>query len=162
MKSIVLFEFCSNLSPPRSKWKYKLSAIMLALLMVYVIFCAVVCSIQAANQGGGAYSIMLFSVIVTYGGKSFPRVVFPEQIFTKDVVYIASSFFAFDPWHIFTSFLPYMLLSPTYINILNMSVADLCVYQRSLIIGYVRYAFSNLDDVSFTTYSCLPSLLTSR
>ncbi|KAI0958961.1 Chitin synthase, class 3 [Taiwanofungus camphoratus] len=112
---VACFLFSMGNKPKASKWKYKLSAIMLALLMVYVIFCAVVCSIQAANQGGGAYSIMLFSVIVTYG------------------VYIASSFFAFDPWHIFTSFLPYMLLSPTYINILNI------------------YAFSNLDDISWGT-----------
>ena len=37
-------------------------------------------------------------------------------------VYAFSSLLAFDPWHMFTSFIPYMLLSPTYINILNMWV----------------------------------------
>ena len=36
---------------------------------------------------------------------------------------------AFDPWHMITSFLQYLLLSPMYINILNI------------------YAFANLDDV---------------
>ena len=35
--------------------------------MVYVIFAAVMCSIEAANQGGAAYRVMLFSIIVTYG-----------------------------------------------------------------------------------------------
>lgn len=58
---------------------------------------------------------MVFSVIVTYG------------------IYVLSSLFALDPWHIFTSFIPYLLLSPTYINILNI------------------YAFSNLDDISWGT-----------
>jgi len=37
-------------------------------------------------------------------------------------VYTVASFLAFDPWHMFTSFIPYLLLSPTYINILNMFV----------------------------------------
>lgn len=35
-------------------------------------------------------------------------------------VYTVASFLAFDPWHMFTSFIPYLLLSPTYINILAM------------------------------------------
>ena len=39
-----------------------------------------------------------------------------------------------EPWHMFTSFLPYMLLSPTYVNILNV------------------YAFCNLDDVGRSWY----------
>ena len=39
---------------------------------------------------------------------------------TRTVVYALSSILAFDPWHMFTSFIPYMLLSPTYINILQM------------------------------------------
>ena len=39
---------------------------------------------------------------------------------TSRVVYAFSSLLAFDPWHMLTSFLPYLLLSPTYINILSM------------------------------------------
>ena len=46
------------------------------------------------------------------------------------IAYAFSSLLAFDPWHMMTSFLQYMLLSPMYINILNV------------------YAFCNLDDVS--------------
>lgn len=42
--------------------------IAFAVLMAYVIFCAVMCSIQAARQGGSSYSVMLFSIIMTYGG----------------------------------------------------------------------------------------------
>jgi hypothetical protein len=41
-------------------------------------------------------------------------------------VYIFGSLLAFDPWHLVTSLLPYMLLAPTYINILNMYVSLPC------------------------------------
>jgi len=80
-----------------------------------VIICACFAAKGAASQGGGYYSTMLFSVIITYG------------------VYAVSSVLAMDPWHLITSFLPYLLLSPTYVNILNI------------------YAFSNLDDISWGT-----------
>jgi hypothetical protein len=52
----------------RAKWKYKTVAIVLAILMVYLLFAAVQCAIQAAKQGGTAYQIMWFSIVVTYGG----------------------------------------------------------------------------------------------
>ncbi|KAG6855744.1 hypothetical protein H0H87_011354 [Tephrocybe sp. NHM501043] len=71
--------------------------------------------VQAAHQGGSANNVMLFSIVITYG------------------LYLVASILAFDPWHMLTSFIPYMFLSPTYINILNI------------------YAFSNLDDISWGT-----------
>lgn len=52
-----------------AKWKYKICAIALAVLMCYMIFGAVLCAIQAARQGGEVYRIMLFSIIATYGGE---------------------------------------------------------------------------------------------
>ena len=60
-------------SPSRhsSRWKYKISTLIFAVLMIYVIFAAVMCAIQAANQGGPAYNLMLFSIIITYGSMSF-------------------------------------------------------------------------------------------
>ncbi|TFY80975.1 hypothetical protein EWM64_g3032 [Hericium alpestre] len=117
MASIVIacFFFSMGNKPRAAKWKYKLISLFLAILMVYLLFAAVRCAVQASTQGGGAYQVMLFSIIVTYG------------------VYTFASFLAIDPWHMFTSFIPYMLLSPTYINILNI------------------YAFCNLDDISWGT-----------
>ncbi|KAI0295847.1 glycosyltransferase family 2 protein [Multifurca ochricompacta] len=112
---IACFFFSMGNKPRSAKWKYKTVAIILAILMFYLIFAAVECAIQAARQGGTAYQIMWFSILVTYG------------------VYTVASFLAFDPWHMFTSFIPYLLLSPTYINILNI------------------YAFANLDDISWGT-----------
>lgn len=44
-----------------------------------------------------------------------------------------SSCLQFEPWHMITSFLQYLLMSPSYINVLNV------------------YAFSNVHDVSWGT-----------
>lgn len=90
--------------------------------MVYLLFAAVECAIQAAKQGGVAYQIMWFSIVVTYGGerKNLTLGTVPWIRSLPCAVYTVASFLAFDPWHMFTSFIPYLLLSPTYISILNM------------------------------------------
>ncbi|EIN11658.1 glycosyltransferase family 2 protein [Punctularia strigosozonata HHB-11173 SS5] len=117
MASLVVgsFLFSVGTKPTVSRWKYKASSIIMALLMIYVFFGAIKCCLVAAQQGGHAYQIMLFSLIMTYG------------------VYTVSSVLALEPWHMLTSFVPYMFLLPTYVNILNV------------------YAFSNLDDISWGT-----------
>lgn len=49
------------------------------------------------------------------------------------VLYLVSSILFLDPWHMFTSFVQYLLLTPTYINILNV------------------YAFCNTHDITWGT-----------
>ncbi|KAA8569656.1 hypothetical protein EYC84_001259 [Monilinia fructicola] len=49
------------------------------------------------------------------------------------LLWFISSFIFFDPWHMFTSFFQYLLLTPTYINILNV------------------YAFCNTHDITWGT-----------
>ncbi|CAK5281509.1 unnamed protein product [Mycena citricolor] len=112
---IACFLLAMGNKPRAAKWKYQTASILFAVLMMYMIFASVLCALAAAHQGGQANSVMLFSLVITYG------------------LYASSSILAFDPWHMVTSFLPYLLLSPTYINILNI------------------YAFSNLDDISWGT-----------
>jgi chitin synthase len=48
-------------------------------------------------------------------------------------LYIASSILFFEPWHMITSFLQYLLMAPSYIAVLNV------------------YAFANVHDVSWGT-----------
>lgn len=103
----------------RALWKYKLSAILFACLTVYMIICAVTCTVQAARSPGTpAYARMLVSVIATYAS------------------YVFASLLWLDPFHLVTSFLQYVLFSATcvllilvvlsvqlsfrYINILNV------------------------------------------
>jgi chitin synthase len=49
------------------------------------------------------------------------------------LLYFLVSFLFFDPWHMFTSFIQYLLLTPTYVNILNV------------------YAFCNTHDITWGT-----------
>jgi len=35
--------------------------------MIYMLSAAIACSVQAAHQGGTANSVMLFSILITYG-----------------------------------------------------------------------------------------------
>ncbi|KAI4179941.1 MAG: hypothetical protein L6R41_007549 [Letrouitia leprolyta] len=49
------------------------------------------------------------------------------------VMWFIISFVFFDPWHLFTCFIQYLLLTPTYINILNV------------------YAFCNTHDITWGT-----------
>jgi chitin synthase len=64
-----------------------------------------------------------------------------NQIFYTLIISLAStyllwfvvSFLFFDPWHMFTSFIQYLFLTPTYINILNV------------------YAFCNTHDITWGT-----------
>lgn len=80
---------------------------LFAVIMIYLLGAAVVCVVQASKQGGNAYRVMLFSIVITYGS------------------WAASSLLAFDPWHMITSMLQYLLLSPFYVNLLNMCVSEL-------------------------------------
>lgn len=73
--------------------------------------------------------------MLTIGG------VFSNQLFRDLIVslcstyilYFVASFMFFEPWHMFTSFVQYLLLSPSYINVLNV------------------YAFCNTHDISWGT-----------
>ncbi|KAH8924728.1 glycosyltransferase family 2 protein [Atractiella rhizophila] len=58
---------------------------------------------------------ILISILATYG------------------LYIASSFLHFEPWHMFTSFIQYLFLLPSFVNVLGI------------------YSMSNLHDVSWGT-----------
>lgn len=49
------------------------------------------------------------------------------------VLWFFASFLFFDPWHMFTSFIQYLLLTPSYVNILNV------------------YAFCNTHDITWGT-----------
>lgn len=81
-----------------------------------MLICGVVCTVKAINQiGQPVFARMVVSLCATYG------------------IFVISSLFALDPWHIVTCFLQYLLFSPTYINVLQI------------------YAYSNLHDLSWGT-----------
>ncbi|KZS93933.1 glycosyltransferase family 2 protein [Sistotremastrum niveocremeum HHB9708] len=102
--------------PRASPWKYKFVAIYFAVLTTYMLVGTIVCTVKIAKTVGSTdYDRMLVSLIATYFS------------------YLAASLLALDPWHLITSFMQYILLSASYINILNI------------------FAFCNLDDISWGT-----------
>ncbi|KAL1672473.1 chitin synthase [Schizophyllum commune] len=102
---VACFVFSMGNKPQGAKFKYMFTIVTLSIFMVYMLVASVVTALQAAQQGGSQNSAMLFSVVITFG------------------LYALSSILALDPWHMLTSFIPYMLLSPMYINVLNMCIS---------------------------------------
>ncbi|KAH8551554.1 chitin synthase 1 [Umbelopsis sp. PMI_123] len=121
---IVLFLIAMGNRPQGSKAAYTGCFVFFALLMIYIIFCSVWLAVSGVQQAlsdsqgaplisNGAFRDIVVSVAATY------------------LLYFVSSILFFDPWHMFTSFAQYLLLMPSYINVLNV------------------YAFCNTHDVRY-------------
>lgn len=125
---IVQFIMALGNRPQGSKYAYTASMVFFALLMIYMTFATLwitIISIQAvASDQGGSFTQML-------GQSTFTNIV--VSLCSTYVLYLVSSLLFLDPWHMFTSFMHYTLLSPSYTNILNV------------------YAFCNTHDVSWGT-----------
>ncbi|KAI1986776.1 hypothetical protein LOZ51_005937 [Ophidiomyces ophidiicola] len=114
--------------PQGSNKLYMTMTCFWVIIMIYLTFAAVfvtVKSIQrqvaAGNFSFGAIfkNLQFFSMIVS--------------LISTYVLWLLASILFFDPWHMFTSFLQYILLTPTYINVLNI------------------YAFCNTHDITWGT-----------
>jgi len=87
------------------------------------------------------YTVYLNVPHTVEGWKDFPELLRTNRTFQEIFValaatyglYFISSFMHFEPWHMFTSFIQYLFLLPSYVNILMM------------------YAMCNLHDVTWGT-----------
>ncbi|KXJ87709.1 glycosyltransferase family 2, chitin synthase [Microdochium bolleyi] len=119
--------------PAGSGKLYTAMVIFWAIIMIYLTFAAVFISVRAVQgqlelikKAGGTFNIsnvfndpVFFSLVVS-------------MLSTYGIWLIASLMF-FDPWHMVTSFIQYLLLTPSFINVLNV------------------YAFCNTHDISWGT-----------
>lgn len=111
-----------------NKW-YMSMVYFWCIIMTYLMFASVFITVKSI-QG----------VVNDKDGFSFSDV-FQNTIFFNLIVSLAStyvmwfivSFLFLDPWHMFTCFIQYLLMTPTYINILNV------------------YAFCNTHDITWGT-----------
>lgn len=113
--------------PQGSKWTYVTAIILFGLCNVVTLWCAgwtVYLSVPHTLDGWAKWQELLtnptfrdiaISLLATYG------------------LYFFASFIHFEPWHMFTSFLQYLFLLPSYVNILML------------------YAMCNLHDVGWGT-----------
>ncbi|OQN97121.1 Chitin synthase C [Cryoendolithus antarcticus] len=114
---------------PQGNNRYYLTQVYFwAIIMCYLLFASVfitVRSVQEQVKEGG------FSFALLFTNKIFFTLII--SMASTWVLYFVASFLFFDPWHMFTCFLQYLLLTPTYINILNV------------------YAFCNTHDITWGT-----------
>ncbi|KAK8102497.1 chitin synthase I [Apiospora sp. TS-2023a] len=113
--------------PSGSGKLYGAMVIFWAIIMAYLMFAAVFIAVQAirAQVKDGfdpsdliknkVFASLIISTMATYG------------------LWLVASLLMFDPWHMITSMLQYILLSPAYVNVMNV------------------YAFCNTHDISWGT-----------
>lgn len=114
--------------PQGSRWAYTLAMVLFGLCNIITTWCA-------------GYTVYLALPHDEDSWKNLPELVMESRTL-QDIfiallatygLYFISSFMHFEPWHMFTSFGQYMLLLPSYVNILMM------------------YAMCNLHDVTWGT-----------
>ncbi|KAI0738834.1 glycosyltransferase family 2 protein [Daedaleopsis nitida] len=115
--------------PQGAKWGYTLAFIGFAVITVYMTFAAFFLAFKGIEN------------IEHNDGPLALNSLFTNSIFRNIVIsllatlglYIAASLIFFEPWHMITSFVQYLLMAPSYISVLNV------------------YAFANVHDVSWGT-----------
>ncbi|KAK2068550.1 hypothetical protein P8C59_003184 [Phyllachora maydis] len=124
---ITCFVLAMGNRPAGSGPYYMAMVIFWAIIFIYLMFAAIFIAVKAIQtdvaQGfninalfkNPVFYTLIVSVMSTYG------------------IWFIASLLMFDPWHMLTSMVQYMLLTPTYINILNV------------------YAFCNTHDISWGT-----------
>src|SRR5579871_6707925 len=110
--------------PQGSKFAYLVTAIFFALLMGYMLFCsawltikgiqATIATLHAQGQGFGQNFRATIAAI--FGNRIFRDLIVSTA--STYGLYLISSILFFDFLHMFTSFVQYLLLSPSYVNIL--------------------------------------------
>jgi chitin synthase len=114
--------------PQGSKWTYILAIVLFGVCNIITLWCA-------------GFTVYLAVPHTLEGWENFGEIIQTNQTFREIVIslaatyglYLISSFMHFEPWHMFTSFIQYMFLLPSYVNILMM------------------YAMCNLHDVTWGT-----------
>lgn len=114
--------------PQGSKWTYSLAMVLFGFCNIITLWCA-------------AYTVYLAVPHTLEGWKNFTHIFATNETFRDIVIsvagtyglYLLGSLLHFEPWHMLTSFVQYMFLLPSYVNILMM------------------YAMCNLHDVTWGT-----------
>ncbi|KAG0168032.1 Chitin synthase, class 1 [Apophysomyces sp. BC1034] len=131
---IVQFIIAMGNRPQGFKWAYTLSIVFFALLMAYILFCTgwiTAVGIRAAYKEAKGSDNVGDTFMALLKQNSFREVI--VSVCSTYVMYFVASLLFIDPWHMFTSLLQYIFMSPSYINVLNI------------------YAFCNTHDVSWGT-----------
>ncbi|KAF9287258.1 Chitin synthase, class 1 [Mortierella alpina] len=140
MRYLYIFLICTQFicamgnRPQGSKATYTMSMIAFALIMGYMLFAATLITIRSLQAAFNSidHSQAAFQVFQTVIKNAAFRDIILSLLSTYGL-YILMSVLYMDPWHMITSFVQYLFMMPSYVNILNV------------------YAFCNTHDVSWGT-----------
>ncbi|KAI8384377.1 glycosyltransferase family 2 protein [Radiomyces spectabilis] len=132
---IVSFICSMGNRPQGSKWMFLASVLIYACIMSYTLFAGAWISYCNVRDGmlseGWTPGDLLGNTRLLMSQSVFRSVII--SLASTYGLYIVASLIYLDPWHMLTSFIQYLLLLPTYVNIFNV------------------YAFCNTHDVSWGT-----------
>ncbi|KAG6854753.1 Chitin synthase, class 1 [Blastosporella zonata] len=134
--------------PKGERFMYSLTLWVYAVLAVYLL----VCSFWLTAKAFAAIPALLKNKTTAQVIATFfvpPVGALMAAMISTFGIYFMASFLYRDPWHMFSSFLQYLCLAPSFTNVLNV------------------YAFCNLHDVSWGTKGsdkaeALPSVSSSK
>ncbi|KAJ7503030.1 glycosyltransferase family 2 protein [Mycena galericulata] len=116
--------------PQGSKWGYTLAFLGFGIITIYMTTAAFLLAFKGvqelAKDKGGALTVSDF-----FTNTIFRNIV--VSLLATFGLYVVASLIFFEPWHMITSFIQYLLMAPSYIAVLNV------------------YAFANVHDVSWGT-----------
>lgn len=115
--------------PQGSNKFYMAQVYFWAVLMTYLLFASIFITVKSVQKQIEEHHG--FSVDMLFTNRLFFTLI--VSMLSTYVLYLVSSILFLDPWHMFTSFIQYLLLTPTYLNILNV------------------YAFCNTHDITWGT-----------
>lgn len=126
---VTIFVLSLGNRPKGTHYFYDIIAGFFAALMAYIMFSAIYVAVKSVEyeicKNGGFYPKMMVM------DKTFRDLII--SLLSTYALYIIASIISLEPWHMITSFLQYLLLSPAYINVFNV------------------YAFCNTHDISWGT-----------
>jgi chitin synthase len=107
--------------PKGSKYTYISSFVVFAIIQVYVIILSIylVYSALTNQQGWDELNAPTFGGRIKAFFGSIEGVILIALISTFGLYFVAS-FIYLDPWHMFHSFVPYLLMASSYTNVLNV------------------------------------------
>lgn len=114
--------------PQGSRKSYLAMVIFWSILMVWLTFAAVYLTVVSIQQQVKKPNFTFSDVFTDY--QFFTIII---SLASTYVLWFVASILFLDPWHMITCFIQYIVLTPTYINVLNI------------------YAFCNTHDITWGT-----------
>ena len=120
--------------PKGSKVAYMMSFFVFGIIQLYIVVLSMYLVVRAFTSNGTdvVTDAGTQKFLSTFFGSSGPGIIVIALAATFGLYFVAS-FMYMDPWHMFTSFGQYLVMMPSFINVLMV------------------YAFSNWHDVSWGT-----------